>query len=605
MKKRILSLILVLVMLFTFTACNRQNSNPIFTDQPQATIEVTLQPTPTEIILTDSQKFDKITDAMYRNVMEDNYYNCFSNLHDRSSFSYVPKDFGKISLESEQASLTFYEDCQKKLKDIDITKLTDTQKISYQVVNQDIAQALAEKDFFYFESPLNSITGLQSELPLCLSLVDLYNKDDVDNYLEMVSSLKSYYVQVIDFETKRAELGLLASDANLDKVITACDEIAKEKDNNFLISTFNDRIDQVTWLTSEEKSTYKAKNLDTIQNVVIPAYQYLSAELTKLKGKGVNTGGLCNFKDGKTYYELLLKEQSSTDLTVAQAITLLDSTISTTKTSLQKSFKADSSLATKLSNLTLDLGSPQKNLDYVKNAIAKDYPPLPEHTVSITSVPAALEDSFSPAAYITPQLDDIKNNKILVNNKALKGDNDVLGTMAHEGYPGHLYQFVFTYSSDIDNYRKIANYTGFSEGWAMFSDDYICNNYGTDKNLMSAFVNYKALTNSYIPARIDIGVNYEGWTLEKTKSYLASVLGKYDDYAKSCYDMAVEVPCYYVKYSLGYIELTDLVNEAKTKLGSKFVYKDCMAEIMRVGNAPVNIVEQQVRAWEDNVVNGI
>jgi|GEM_PF-1542604 len=629
MKQKLLALVLSAVLLFSVAACDKTNPNP--TAQPDVTgvataqstaaqsptaqsatacitptLSVTATPGITQVPttskpLTDSQKFAKITDKMFDAVMHDNYLSLYMTLHDRSKYADVSKDFGKIMLEDYEDYYTMLQEVQTQLKGINYNKLTDSEQISYLSIKQELELEQAHKKYYYYDNLVNSLTGIQSELPLVLSLMEFDSKDDVEEYIALLGSYQDCFTEVVAYEKKRASLGLIASDANLQKVIDSCKEIAADKEDHFLISTFDERIDAVKGLTTAQKTAYKANNLKVVQKVVLPAYDYLSAELTKLKGKCKNNAGVCKFTDGKKYYELLFKEESSTDMTVNQAIALLDQSIADKYNYIVECYQADNTLFDKMGNINLSKGSAQANLDFVKQVISKDYPAMPAHTVTITNVPTALENSFSPAAYISSPIDNYKNNHIVVNQKSMANYTDKIALMGHEGYPGHLYQNLFTVTGDIDNYRKTATYKGFSEGWAQLSEEYVCFKMGYDKKLMQTYLNDTKVWNELLPARIDIGVNYEGWTLAQVEAYVNQYYGDQTDYCKSVYDFVIEVPGYYMKYSIGYLELSDLVDEVRTTLGSKFVYKDCMAEIMHIANAPVNIVVKKVREWAATV----
>lgn len=54
-----------------------------------------------------------------------------------------------------------------------------------------------------------------------------------------------------------------------------------------------------------------------------------------------------------------------------------------------------------------------------------------------------MEDQFSPAAYLVPPIDDASENTIIINLKTMEEDTRLLDTIAHEGYPGHMYHYIY------------------------------------------------------------------------------------------------------------------------------------------------------------------
>lgn len=596
MRKKLLALLLALLLLVSFSACGSKDPGPTpgISASPQIT-QPAVSTTPQSE--TDSAKFKTITDALFEKTIRSDYLTLYVFLRDRQPYDDLPRTFGTLLQSEAEEYYTFLEDTKSSLLQIKYENLSDTEQVSYLTIKQDIAQELTEKDFYYYESPLNSITGIQSELPLVMSILELQNKQDVEDYLALMSSWGAFFDELIAFEQERAKQGLLANDENLQKVIDSCEEIAAEKNDHFLIGTFDERVDDITTLSSAEKAAYKAANLKTVQETVLPSYDKLAVELTKLKGQGTNNGGLCNFKNGKEYYALLLQDMSSSDMTVAEITSLLNTSINKKINNIISAMQADANIYNKMDTISLSKGDAQANLDYVKKLIATDYPAMPEHSATITDVPEALENSFSPAAYISSPLDDYKINHIVINQKSMENYADKACLMGHEAYPGHLYNNLFVMTSDMDNYRKISSYVGFSEGWAQMSEDYVATHMGFDDTLVQVYLDNNHVINELIPARIDIGVNYEGWSLEQTKEYVSETFGDYPDYAEALYNFSIEVPGYYIKYSIGYLTLSNLVDEVKASQGESFVYKDCMAQIMKIGNAPVNIVVDRVRAW--------
>lgn len=69
------------------------------------------------------------------------------------------------------------------------------------------------------------------------------------------------------------------------------------------------------------------------------------------------------------------------------------------------------------------------------------------------------------AYYVQGRIDDTSVNIIKINpDFANKGMTQMYTTLAHEGYPGHLYQFTASNANkDIPNVRKILSFMGATE----------------------------------------------------------------------------------------------------------------------------------------------
>ena len=504
----------------------------------------------------------------------------------------VPKvSLGDVSKEKSDETFVKYKEYQDQLSGINYDNLTQKDQITYDVIKYDLKEALEYQDFYYYSSSFNSITGIQTELPLVLSEYSFDNKNDVDQYLLLLTDLKRYYGDLMDFEKERAAQGFGSSDANLQKVIDSCSSFLKDRENHFLVSSFAERLDAVPGLTDAEKTDYIAQNKNVLDTYVFPAYQLLIDGFTGLMGKGVNDGGVCNLPDGKAYYELLLKSQTSSDASVSSVSKQIEQAISDEIDIIQSS-PTDDSFKKAYDSYNFSKGTVQQNLDYCQTAITKDFPSIMDHNVTLKEVPSALEDFFSPAAYLSCRIDDPSDNLILTNTAALADYPNLLETIAHEGYPGHMYEAVYHAQNISGYYQRTASFIGYSEGWAEYAAGYILSNSDYDQTLVSYIAAENQIFNILLPARIDIGVNYEGWSKQDVYDYLSGYNLDMKDFGDYCYGIAVEIPCYYMPYCVGHLDTSGIISNAADKLGSKVTLKEIHKAYLDIGPAPFPIIEK-------------
>jgi uncharacterized protein (DUF885 family) len=401
---------------------------------------------------------------------------------------------------------------------------------------------------------------------------------------------------MMKFETERAALGLGASDTNIQKIIDSCNSFLKDTDNHFLVSSFSERLDKVSGLTDAEKTDYISKNKAVLKEHVFPAYQILIDGFESLKGKGVNDKGLCNLPDGKAYYELLLKSQTSSDASVETVTKQIEKAVSDEIDIIQAS-PTDSAFQDEYSNYNFSKGTVQQNLDYCSNAITSDFPSIMEHNVTLKEVPAALEDFFSPAAYLSCTIDDPKDNLILTNTSALSGYQDLLETIAHEGYPGHMYESIYHAQNIASYYQRTASFIGYSEGWAEYAAGYILQNSDYNQKLVSYVSAESQIFNILLPSRIDIGVNYEGWSQQDVYDYLKGYNLVMNDFADYCYNMAIEIPCYYMPYCVGHLNTSKIIADAQNKMGDKVSLEEIHKAYLDIGPAPFQIIEKYMNKY--------
>jgi len=503
---------------------------------------------------------------------------------------------GDVSQEKSDETYAKFTAYQEKLAKINYTKLSEQEKITYDVIEYDLNEALAYQDYYYYGSSFNSITGIQTELPLVLSEYSFESKADIDQYLLLLADLDRYYGDMMDFEIERADQGMGASDVNLQKIIDSCDSFLKDKEDHFLISSFADRLDKVTGLTDAEKTDYIDKNQSVLDEHVFPAYQLLIDGFTDLLGTGENDGGLCNLPDGKDYYALLLKSTTSSDASVTSATKQIENKLSG-DIDLILAAPTDSSFEDAYNSYDFSEGTVQENLDYCEAAIKDDFPAIMDHNVTLEAVPAALEDFFSPAAYLSCTIDDPTDNIIVTNTASLADYPNLLETIAHEGYPGHLYESVYHAQNIASYYQRSASFIGYSEGWAEYAAGYVMSNSDYDQTLVSYVAAENEVFNLLFPARVDIGVNSEGWNRQDVYDYLAEYNLDMQEFADYCYDMAVEIPCYYMPYCIGHLNVSEIMSNAQDELGSSVSLDEIHKAYLDIGPAPFPIIDKYMKVY--------
>lgn len=503
---------------------------------------------------------------------------------------------GDVSKEKSDETYAKFKEYQDQLSGINYDNLTKQEQITYDVMEYDLKEALEYQNYYYYSSSFNSITGIQTELPLVLSEYSFNSKEDIDQYLLLLSDLKRYYGDLMNFEKERAAQGFGSSDANLQKVIDSCSSFLKDRENHFLISSFAERLDTVSGLTEAEKTDYIAQNQKVLDTYVFPAYQLLIDGFTGLKGKGVNDGGVCNLPDGKAYYELLLKSQTSSDASVSAVSKQIEQAISD-EIDVILSAPKDESFQKAYDSYNFSKGTVQQNLDYCQTQITADFPSVMDHNVTLKEVPAALEDFFSPAAYLSCRIDDPTDNLILTNKASLADYPNLLETIAHEGYPGHMFESIYHAQNISSYYQRTASFIGYSEGWAEYAAGYILSHSDYDQTLVGYIEAENQIFNILLPSRIDIGVNYEGWSRQDVYDYLSGYNLDMRDFGDYCYDMAVEIPCYYMPYCVGHLDTSDIIANAADKLGSKVSLKEIHEAYLDIGPAPFPIIEKYMNNY--------
>lgn len=467
-------------------------------------------------------------------------------------------------------------------------RLSDRNRYLYGLLNTYIDTLSLTAAYPYFAEPLSPSSGAVSELPILLAEYRFDTAQDVELYLSILDQIPDYFAGLTVYEQEKAEAGLFMSDESAAKVIRQCnvlmDVAALENNTHFLEITFANRLQNLVdqgLLTEDESLIYQSDNNRLLTTVVAPAYDRLADELTLLMGSGRDTCGLAHYAGGREYYKALLKLQTGSDRDIADIKKLLYDDLTANYNALRQLMLEDEALReifTTEQEYLPDM-SPEETLDYLQESILQDYPMIPTDAVAdpirctVKYVDASLEPYSAPAFYLIPPIDNVLNNTIYINAPETSDDLELFTTLAHEGYPGHLYQTVYCQSflnlSDAVPLQSVLYYGGFVEGWAMYAE---MTSYDYAIRLASA--KHPEAESYYLAYRLDrqiqlclyslldIAIHYDGVTLDDVQEILASFGSANAGTAAAIYSYIAEEPCNYPKYYLGYLEIMELKKQA-------------------------------------------
>lgn len=496
---------------------------------------------------------------------------------------------GEYSLSYQKEYLALLENYKKTLEETPYKSLTNKQKKTYDILLEYFDTCIINQDLLLYNEVLGPTTGIQAQLPVLLSEYHINNQQDIETYLSVLSCVDNYFSEIISFEEEKSKNGLFMSDDTADNIIHQCSLFIQSTDDNAIIEVFNDRIDTFTWLTDKEKSYYKEQNKDKVLNEVIPAYKILIDGLKNLKGTGVNEEGLAHFKDGKEYYEYLIRYYTGSSKSIKELKQGLETLIDKNILTIQQMLSKNPSVLDEVTTVTFPQSNPSEILNTLKEDIKSDYPALVDVNYEVKYVHPSLEEYLSPAFYLSPQIDNYTNNCIYINGYDSYDLSQIFTTLAHEGYPGHLYQSVYFNNQDPYPIRTLLNFSGYSEGWASYAEYDSYDRAGLDDEVATVLkCNQIAMVCMY--ADIDIGVNYYGWSYDETKDYLKKFGITNDSDITRVYSAMIEEPGNYLKYAGGYYELIQLQEKAEKLKGKDFDLKEFREYILEFGPAQFDVI---------------
>lgn len=593
--KRII-LIFTIVLSLIFTGCHlHENSSSSLSGSPD-----TAPPYDSEQKQTDSQntteseqtRFDAFTESIFKEELSQNIislHNTFAHPENFGIHSYSIS-FGDCSAEADAKiyqNLTSY---LSALSTFHPEHLTRQQQLTYQIFKTYCEDSLKFKDYRLYNHYLSPNNGMQVYLPTLLTNYTFYDQQDVEDYFSALQQIPLFFQQLITFSKEQANAGLFMNDQQIDGSIASCQQFLSNREQHYLIDSFKERLQALTSLNKSDTEAYLKKNTVVLTETVFPAYEYLIQELTALKGTGITENGLANLKNGKKHYELLVRDATGSDKTVPEIQHLLEKQLEADFDEILTISLEQPEAVKQMELCPLDTTRPEAVLLHLYEQIKTDFPLKEKPAFSVQYVPSTMEECTNPAYYILPPLDMPQQNFIYINKSCITGTIEDFVTLAHEGFPGHLYQTTYYYACQPPLIRKLLGYNGYSEGWGTYAELYSYQFAGTDAR--TARLNQLNKTYSFgLYCLGDIGIHYEGWSRNETIQYYKK-LGISEGNAAIIYETLLANPAVYLSYYVGYLEIMELRTLAEATLGTNFQLKEFHKFLLEIGPAPFEIIRE-------------
>ena len=535
-------------------------------------------------------EFEEYAEELFRSQAASNTVNLHYTLKEPEKYGILESDvtFGSCESNSDAVKAAA-ENMRQALLEIAYDELDTQNKLTYDILIYQLRMMNRCADYLLYEEPLGLVSGVQTQLPVVLSEYQFYDREDVDTYLALLKTTGEYFDSLIRFEREKSEAGLFMPDYAADQVAEQCQAFIDMGNSNYLYSTFADRIEDVDELDGKEKSDYIQDNALAVNDYMIPAYEKLTDEIQNLKGRGKNEKGLVYLPGGEEYYELAVQMATGSDRSVEEMRDLTRRQITDDLEAMEEVLGITADEAQEAA-ASMEQESAELILSHLREELKNAFPEAPEVSLEVKFVPEEMEEHLSPAFYMIPAIDNTEENVIYINQAQMGDDLTLFTTLAHEGYPGHLYQTVYYESTDPEPIRSLLDFGGYVEGWATYAEMgsyYLAPLSKEQATLLQK--NSSIILGLY--ALADIGIHYDGWSRMDTAAFFSAYGITDAEAVERIYDLIIGSPANYLKYYIGYVEFLELKKDWVREMGDDFSQKEFHEAVLKVGPAPFDIVE--------------
>lgn len=512
------------------------------------------------------------------------------------SIDSYPLTLPKYDENTLNQSKSIIENSLTALSNIDTSTLSAEESYCHNLLQDYFSMQQKGFSYTYLEECFSPSSGIVANYPVLMAEYTFRTEKDVTDYLTLLADTPGYFSSYFQFQKERAQKGYYLASASLEETMEQCDTIitkeALEDNSHFLQLTFRERLAYLAAkdIISKEKALqYIKKNNEILKNIVLPAYQNLKNSFLSLQQDYQKLQGLFQKEQGKEYYQWLVQKQVGSSLSVPEMLRKLEMDYEKNLYEfqyLQKKIAAIPDYESYVQN-PFPLLDRNEILKTLQQFSKEDFPSLSAFSdrpvkTTIKSVSDCMEEYTSPAFYLIPPIDEIWQNTIYINNSSTPEGLDLFTTLAHEGYPGHLYQTVYfqLYSKENDTplIRHIMNYGGYVEGWAIYCEfysyDYATKLYPKNSRAFYSLWHRLLACDRKLQLAtlsiLDIKLHYYDDSMDTAREILNQYGIAEEETITDIHRYILEEPGNYLKYYMGYLLLMDLKEKAKTLMDSDF-----------------------------------
>ena len=572
------------------------------TAEPTETPEPTAEPTPSPEPLPP-QNWADIDMDFFREYLSSDLTSLHQLVKDPAAFGIdydsVERSLGTYKEDPDREWYVFIENTLRRMDAVDQSTLSDQDKMAFDTLYQYCQWELEGEEFYGYYEPLTELTGIQTDIPIVFWFYELRTKQDVEDYLTLMADLPRFFGELLEYERYRAEvLNIFMPEGSLDAVIkNDIKPILEARETSFLIPLFNERVAKVEGLTQEEIQAYEERNVALVTNDYYQAYLDLKEGLEALRpycreAKGVKATG-----DEKylRWFAYQLKNRCSEEADPKTVANLLYESLTKTIDLYSDAYKHGGGQPTVTS-----VGSLDDNIAYLKSVLDPLLPPIPEVEVEYEDMPSELREGRSTAFYLVAPFDEWQINHIVVADP--ENLDNLISTLAHEGFNGHLYQYMYHRSMPgLSLSQQLIQGTAYSEAWSQYSERLFALNCGSKFNTYDLVLDH---TNSIIFYALlfylSIRVNYFGDRfIDAYRTFNGYFRITQDEFRKKYYNtFIVGNPFYGIPYAYGYARIIDLHDNAQKALGQKYDQKVFDTQYLNYGPTYFNLLAERLEQWE-------
>lgn len=594
--KKIVKLFMTISLLLTSLSCSKTTST--------TTTGSTVSSSDTVVNNSENNvEFDKVCNEIFIDMISESYMTIINSVEDPSAYGIDTSNMdiiysSNISDESFDKEMEDMQSYLQQIQSFDYDSLSELQQNEYDVYVQSLTDGitLASKDYRYFNQYFASINNIYESIATNLVNVNITDELSAINLVKVMESIDGYIDSALSFIDIQIEKGLFWSD--IDAVLDYCNNMLDLGTNSSTIVQIQNNINDSN-LDEQLKDKYIQQVITAYSDHILVAYQHIVDKFNTLDDSVCNTQGLASYENGSEYFNIMMRDSIgiSDELEDIEemVINLLNDSLSDMQSIAEKD--EDAFAAAIYGSATTQFDSVDEMMEFLIDNTKEDFPSVTIDDYQIVALDDELTNNSILAYFYGLKLDQNTPMQIRYNpNTSVYDSLNFYATMAHEGAPGHMYQFVLVYDNkDINDLSKGGfSFNGLTEGYATYVQFYSLKYLLSDditQNTIDCYVDYETL-NDMLVALADIYVNGVGMNYEEFEGMFLDYFGE-----SSCeyiYNIVANNPLTFASYYLGYAKIKQLETKAKEALGTNYSDRGFFEALLKNGFVSFDIIEKSI-----------
>ncbi|MGC1647164.1 MAG: DUF885 domain-containing protein [Candidatus Sulfotelmatobacter sp.] len=494
----------------------------------------------------------------------------------------------------------------QRLEAIPTDGFSDQDQLSHDLLIRVLRQRIADFDLKEFEMPINTQSGIHTnlaDLPLSVPLDSVKHYEDYMSRLHQIPLALSQVTEVLraGMKDKLMPVRFLA-----EKIPAQCQGIIDA--DPFLLPTKK----YPASISPEDQKRLTQQITDAVNTDVLPAYKAFAAFIqTEYAPQGRTALSITSLADGQKRYENDIYARTTTRMTADEIHQLglreIDRIEAEMTAIAKKEGFADlaSFRASLKNNPKYIPTSAEQILDQYRHYIAQMETKLPDLFTLLPKSPVTVEaiPAFNASAmthYMTGTPDGKRPGRVVVatSNFAERSLIDDEATAYHEGVPGHHMQLsVQQQLEGLPKFRLHGlGFNAYIEGWALYAEQ-LGKEVGFYQDPVSDYGRLSSELFRAVRLVVDTGIHAQGWSRDQVVEFFRKSGAVDEPTIQSETDRYISWPAQALSYKLGQLKFRELRDRAQKELGPKFDLRTFHDEMLDGGTLPLDLLDARTDKW--------